>query len=75
MRGQHLETDSIIYAQAKRIKVTPKEKMLLNVDGEFGGMLPGELINLQQHIEFYVSNEFLARETEIKNRNKALLEE
>lgn len=75
MRGQHIENDSIIYAQAKRIKVTPKEKMLLNVDGEFGGMLPGELINLQQHIEFYVSNEFLARETEIKNRNKALLEE
>ncbi len=66
IRGNHIDDDKIIYTQAKRIKVTPKEKMLLNVDGEFGGMLPGEFINLQRHIEFYVSDTFLAREKEIK---------
>lgn len=75
MRGQHLENESIIYTQAKRIKVTPKDKMLLNVDGEFGGELPGELINLKQHIEFYVSDAFLKYEATIKSRNQALLEE
>lgn len=72
LRGHHIEDDNIIYTQAKRIKVTPKEKMLLNVDGEFGGMLPGEFINLQQHIEFYVSNAFLEREKTIKERNIAI---
>ena len=75
MRGQHIENESIIYTQAKRIKVTPKEKMLLNVDGEFGGELPGELINLKQHISFYVSNAFLEHEAQIKSRNQAMLEE
>lgn len=72
LRGTHVEDENIIYAQAKRIKVTPKEKMLLNVDGEFGGLLPGELINLQQHIEFHVSNVFLEKEAAIKERSIAL---
>jgi diacylglycerol kinase (ATP) len=68
IRGNHIEDDNLIYTQARRIKVTPKEKMLLNVDGEFGGMLPGELINLQQHIKFHVSDAFLEREREIKEK-------
>src|SRR5699024_4368122 len=66
IRGTHLEDDNLLYTQAKRIKVTPKEKMLLNIDGEYGGELQGEIINLQQHIEFYVSNEFLTKELTIK---------
>lgn len=66
LRGTHLEDEHIIYTQAKRIKVTPKEKMLLNVDGEYGGKLPGEIINLKQHIEFFVSDEFIEREARIK---------
>ncbi len=66
LRGTHLEDEHIIYTQAKRIKVTPKEKMLLNVDGEYGGELPGEIINLKQHIEFFVSEEFIEREARIK---------
>src|SRR5699024_2637120 len=73
--GQHIKNDSIIYTQYKRIKVTPKEKMLLNNDGEFGGELPGELIKLTQHIAFYVSNTFLETEAAIRSRNQALLEE
>jgi diacylglycerol kinase (ATP) len=31
--------------------------MQLNIDGEFGGMLPGEFLNLKQHIEFFVPEE------------------
>jgi len=77
IRGLHIEDENIIYTQAKRIKITPKEKMLLNVDGEYGGQLPGELVNLQQHIDFFVSEEFIEREVKIKanlekgERNKA----
>src|SRR5690625_3398380 len=66
IRGSHIDDENIIYTQAKRIKVTPKEKMLLNVDGEYGGKLPGEIINLQQHIEFFVSDAFIERESKIK---------
>src|SRR5690625_1148548 len=50
LRGNHLEDENIIYAKAKNIKVIPDEKMQLNIDGEYGGLLPGEFTNLQQHI-------------------------
>src|SRR5690625_4869913 len=60
LRGTHIEDENIIYTQAKRIKVTPKEKMQLNIDGEYGGLLPGEIVNLKQHIDFFVSEAFLA---------------
>lgn len=66
LRGAHLEDERIIYTQAKKIKVTPNEKMLLNIDGEYGGELPGEIINLKQHIPFIVSQEFIERENEIR---------
>lgn len=67
LRGAHLDNEKIIYKQAKRIKITPNEKMLLNLDGEYGGELPGEIVNLKQHIEFFVSEEFLEREKEIRS--------
>lgn len=70
LRGTHLEDDNIIYTQAKRVKITPNEKMLLNIDGEYGGELPGEIINLQEHINFLVSEVFLERERQIKERRR-----
>jgi len=75
IRGNHVDDENIIYTQAKHIKVTPKDKMLLNVDGEYGGELPGEIINLKQHLSFYVSDEFLKRERKIRDRQKKTLNE
>lgn len=59
LRGAHLEDKNVIYRQAKHIQVTPKDKMQLNIDGEYGGLLPGEFFNLQQHIEFLVPEKFI----------------
>lgn len=70
LRGNHLEDDKVIYAQAKWIKITPDEKMLLNIDGEYGGELPGEIINLKQHIMFFVSRKFLEREEKIRQKRE-----
>ena len=64
LRGAHLEDKNVIYAKAKSIKVSTDEKMQLNIDGEFGGLLPGEITNLQQHIEFFVPDEFIEKEKE-----------
>lgn len=63
LRGTHIEDKNIIYTQAKHIKVIPDDKMQLNIDGEFGGMLPGEFVNIKQHIEFLVPKK-LAEEVE-----------
>lgn len=61
LRGAHLDNENVIYKKAKRIKVLPQDKMLLNIDGEYGGELPGEIVNLKQHIEFIVPQAFLDR--------------
>ncbi|HLR03323.1 MAG TPA: diacylglycerol kinase [Virgibacillus sp.] len=62
LRGAHIEDKNIIYAQAKRIRIEPYDKMLLNIDGEYGGEFPGEIINLKQHIDVFVSDDFLKKE-------------
>lgn len=59
LRGNHLEDENVIYTKAKRIVVTPKNRMQLNIDGEYGGVLPGEFINLKQHLNIFVPEEFI----------------
>lgn len=59
LRGAHLEDKRIIYTQARHISVETDEKMQLNIDGEYGGRLPGEFKNLQQHIECFVPEDFI----------------
>ncbi len=59
LRGAHLDDPNIIYAQAKDVKVIPHDRMQLNIDGEYGGLLPGEFHNFQQHIEFFIPESFL----------------
>jgi diacylglycerol kinase (ATP) len=51
LRGEHINDEHIIYTKANRVKVTVKDKMLLNLDGEYGGELPGEFENLYRHID------------------------
>ncbi|ASN06989.1 diacylglycerol kinase [Virgibacillus necropolis] len=62
LRGAHLDDKNVIYTQAKKIKVTPEDKMQLNIDGEFGGLLPGEFTNLTRHIEFLVTDKFIEKQ-------------
>lgn len=59
LRGAHLEDGHIFYTRANRIKVHTDEKMQLNIDGEFGGLLPAEFTNLYQHIEYFVPKAFI----------------
>ncbi|MBO8157212.1 MAG: diacylglycerol kinase [Bacillaceae bacterium] len=54
LKGHHIHDDQVIYTQANRVKVYTEEKMQLNLDGEYGGLLPGEFVNLHKHIEFFV---------------------
>lgn len=65
-RGAHLEDKNIFYTKANRIKVYTEEKMQLNIDGEYGGLLPGEFENLYQHVEFFVSEAFLKKQVQIE---------
>ncbi|WP_077620444.1 diacylglycerol kinase [Bacillus sinesaloumensis] len=57
IRGEHINDPHVIYTKANRIKVNPTEKMQINLDGEYGGLLPGEFVNLYKHINVLVSKE------------------
>ncbi|MBO0959307.1 diacylglycerol kinase [Neobacillus sp. MM2021_6] len=54
IRGEHVNDPNVIYTQANRIKVYSDEKVQLNLDGEFGGLLPSEFENLYRHLEVFV---------------------
>jgi diacylglycerol kinase (ATP) len=54
LRGEHINDPNIIYTQANRIKVQSNEKVMVNIDGEFGGLLPAEFVNLYRHLEVFV---------------------
>ncbi|MFC4323975.1 diacylglycerol kinase [Litchfieldia salsa] len=57
VRGEHIHDPHIIYTKANRIKVKNEDKMQLNLDGEYGGLMPGEFVNLYKHIEVFMSKE------------------
>ncbi|MFC0273189.1 diacylglycerol kinase [Metabacillus herbersteinensis] len=57
LRGEHINDEHIIYTKANRVKISTKDKMQLNLDGEYGGLLPGEFQNLYRHIEFIMSED------------------
>ncbi|PZX03159.1 diacylglycerol kinase (ATP) [Psychrobacillus insolitus] len=54
IRGEHLNDSHVISKKAKHIKVTSDEKVLLNLDGEYGGVIPATFQNLYRHIEVFV---------------------
>ncbi|WP_066057773.1 diacylglycerol kinase [Robertmurraya korlensis] len=54
VRGEHVNDPHVLYTKANRIKVHSEEKVQLNLDGEFGGLLPAEFVNLYRHLEVCV---------------------
>jgi diacylglycerol kinase (ATP) len=51
LRGEHIHHPKVIYVHANRIKVQVEGDMQLNLDGEHGGALPAEFVNMYQHFQ------------------------
>lgn len=51
LRGEHINHSKLLYVKANRIKVELLEdhEMQLNLDGERGGVLPAEFVNMYHH--------------------------
>ncbi|HFR3538582.1 TPA: diacylglycerol kinase family lipid kinase [Streptococcus suis] len=84
--GKHIESDLIEYIKTRSLSIenlSSDSRLLLNLDGEFGGDAPVELYNLQNHIEFFadtdlVSDEAITLDTEQvdrENMTKRFIEE
>lgn len=54
LRGEHLNDPHIIHFQSKHIQITSPDYTQLNLDGEFGGTLPGIFSVLPSHLRILV---------------------
>ncbi|HEP1843900.1 TPA: diacylglycerol kinase family lipid kinase [Streptococcus suis] len=63
--GKHIDSDLIEYIKTKKLTIeqlNTENRLLLNLDGEFGGDAPVELYNLQNHIEFFADTDLVSDE-------------
>lgn len=51
--GKHVDDPRVIYKKTKKVIAKPltNDRLMINLDGEYGGDAPMEFINLKQHIE------------------------
>lgn len=65
IRGEHLGDPLVISSAAEKIKVTSSQEVLLNLDGEYGGVLPATFQNLYRHIDMFAPVDELREEDRI----------
>lgn len=54
--GKHVKDRRIIYTKTSKLEVNlenPEKRLMINLDGEYGGDAPMTFENLHNHIEFY----------------------
>ncbi|WP_017729175.1 diacylglycerol kinase [Halalkalibacterium ligniniphilum] len=64
LRGEHINHPKVMYEQANRIKIYTDGEMQLNLDGEYGGLLPAEFENLYHHFEMLCPKDKKKRKNE-----------
>lgn len=57
LKGGHIKDPKVLYTKAAYVKVDNEEKMQLNLDGEYGGLLPGIFSSLPHHFQLIVPKE------------------
>ncbi|WP_271402012.1 diacylglycerol kinase [Salinicoccus roseus] len=57
-RGEHLKHPKVHFFKAEEVDISSFEEVHLNLDGEFGGVLPAHFINLKEHLEVRVPKSF-----------------
>lgn len=65
IRGEHLGDPLVISSAAEKITVTSSQEVLLNLDGEYGGVLPATFQNLYRHIDMFAPVDELREEDRI----------
>ncbi|WP_062352775.1 diacylglycerol kinase [Bacillus kwashiorkori] len=70
IRGEHINDPLVIYTKASYVKVTSPEEVLINLDGELGGVAPVEFKNLYRHLEVFAPVGKLAPENQVREPNE-----
>lgn len=74
-RGEHTKHPKVIYKKAKSVNISSYTEMQLNVDGEYGGKLPANFLNLERHIEVFTSKDVHNEELTVNEQDKPELTE
>lgn len=61
--GKHIDHKHVVYLKTSYLKVEPLDgqRMMINLDGEYGGDAPLELQNLKNHITFFANTDEIAQ--------------
>lgn len=62
--GKHLKDRRIEYIKTSKVDIQPKsdKRMMINLDGEYGGDAPLKLINLKNHITFFADTDLISND-------------
>ncbi len=58
--GRHVDDPRIIYKKTRKVTARPSnldDRMLINLDGEYGGDAPMTFVDLKQHITFFANTD------------------
>lgn len=67
--GRHVNDANILYVKTSKLIAKPvDEKMMINIDGEYGGDAPMKFKNLKRHIEIFANTQDIPKRaiTEVK---------
>ena len=79
--GKHVNDKRLIYTKTTKLEVNipnPEKRLMINLDGEYGGDAPMTFTNLKNHIEFYANIDAIPNEAvigEYEEVSKEFLEE
>lgn len=73
--GKHINDPRIIYRKVRKVEVKPQDesRIMINLDGEYGGDAPMTFVNLKQHIETFANLDDIPN-TAVETENPELLE-
>lgn len=76
IKGSHVDDVNIEYLKSSQVKVEPltDKKMMINVDGEYGGDAPVTFTNLHGHIEIFVNLDEINNDHYLGDEEKLALE-
>lgn len=70
--GKHLEDDRVEYIKTSEInlEVLSNDRMMINLDGEYGGDAPVKLVNLHNHIEMFANLDKISDDSYLGDENE-----
>ena len=65
LKGKHVNNPNLIYVKSEKVEVssTKNDKIMINLDGEYGGDAPVKFVNHKQHIDIVANIDDIAENT------------